>query len=443
MMKNKTINNIGVISLGCAKNRVDCEVMIQKLLDAGYQLCDDYNACDAIIVNTCAFIGPAKEEAVQNILEAASYKSYGLKKLIVTGCLAQRYGNELIQLIPEIDAMLGVKNFDIILEALREEKALSEIAPLTLPSPEGPRSLTTENYSVYLKIAEGCSNRCAYCVIPSIRGDFMPRRVENILQEAKALAQNGAKEINIIAQDITRHPGLIEIIKGICAIDSVAWIRLLYLYPDEITPELIDLIAKEEKIVKYIDIPLQHAANPVLKRMNRRGTQKDYRKLIASLRKKIPQMALRTTFITGFPGETKQDFADLFQFIRDIRFQNLGVFPYSREEGTKAAGYCGQLSEKTKQRRAEQLMQLQYGILDEINQTFVGNTYTVLCEGEAEIESTEKNLYKGRAYFQAPEVDGMIYFTSPQPCKAGEFYPVTLLKYDCYDFYGQALWKES
>lgn len=263
----------------------------------------------------------------------------------------------------------------------------------------------------------------------------MPRDINNILAEANHLAQNGAKEINIIAQDITRHPNLIEIVKGICAIESVRWIRLLYLYPDEITPELIDLIASEEKIVKYIDIPLQHAANPVLKRMNRRGTQRDYRKLIATLRKKIPQMTLRTTFITGFPGETRKDFDDLYHFVKSVRFDNMGVFTYSKEEGTKAAGFCKQIPEGTKKHRAEKLMDLQYGLLNDLNRKHIAKTYSVLCEGPA--EEAGEGVYRGRAFFQAPEVDGSVYFTSPRPCTEGEFYQVTLEKYDCYDFYGK------
>lgn len=427
------IKKVGVISLGCAKNRVDCEVMMQNLADAGYEFCNDESVCDAVIINTCTFIEPAKQEAIENILQMAQYKGQNLKKLIVTGCLAERYKEEILNEIPEVDGVLGVKSFDEICNCLESDKPFQLFKPLSSPSPEGNRVLTTENYSVYLKIAEGCSNRCTYCIIPVIRGDFMPREHEKIVKEAKSLAENGAKEINIIAQDITRHPQLIQIVKNICNIKSVEWVRLLYLYPDEITDELIELIATEPKVVHYIDIPLQHASNPVLKRMNRRGNSLEYSKLISKLRKKIPDMSIRTTFITGFPGETAKDFDNLYNFIRKIKFNNMGVFTYSKEESTKAAKFCGQIPERTKKRRAEKLMELQYGILNDLNEKYLGKTFKVLCEG------IDNEYYIGRTYFQAPEVDGKIYFTSDKTCKEGEFYNVILEKYDCYDFYGKEI----
>lgn len=429
---NNGIHKIGVVSLGCAKNRIDCEIMLRLLTDRGYELCDSYEQCDAIIINTCAFIKEAKEEAIDNIFKAAEYKAEGLKRLIVTGCLVQRYAAEIIELIPEVDAVVSVKAFDQIIRVLESpEQGMVVSVPLSAPHPEGKRILTTPDYSVYLKIAEGCSNRCSYCAIPYIRGPFMARSVESILAEAKELAENGAKEINLIAQDLTRHPDLIPIIRGIASIDSVRWIRLLYLYPDEISDELIDLIASEPKVVKYLDLPLQHASASLLKRMNRRGKGSDYTKLIRKLRKKIPGIVLRTTFIVGFPGETRQDFETLLSFVENIAFDNMGAFAYSAEEGTPAARYIGQISEKTKQRRLDRLMSLQFNVAGQLSDQYIGKTLTVLCEG-----INEDGLWKGRTAFQAPEVDGNIFFTSEDPCIEGEFYQVKVESYENYDLYG-------
>ena len=316
------IKKVGVISLGCAKNRVDCEVMMKKIADAGFEFCGNFEECDAVIVNTCAFIEAAKEEAIRNILDAAAYKEANLKKLIVTGCLAERYKDEIFALIPEVDAILGIKSFDEIVSALSSDEKFACFKPLSAESPEGKRVLTTENYSVYLKIAEGCSNRCAYCVIPLIRGSYQPRNADNVIAEAKELAENGAVEINIISQDTSRHPDLIKIIRGICEIESVKWVRLLYLYPDEITDELIEEIKKQDKVVKYIDLPLQHASSNILRKMNRRGTNRSYSSLLCKLRKEIPEFALRTTFITGFPGEKDSDFKILCDFVRKSKFRS-------------------------------------------------------------------------------------------------------------------------
>lgn len=424
------IKKVGVISLGCAKNRVDCEVMMKKIQDAGYEFCPNGAECDAIIVNTCAFIEAAKEEAIRNILDAAMLKQMNLKKLIVTGCLAERYKEEIFKSIPEVDAILGIKSFDEILSALSSDEKFSCFKPLSAMSPEGERLLTTENYSVYLKIAEGCSNRCAYCVIPIIRGSYQPRNADSIIKEAEALAKNGAVEINVISQDTSRHPDLIKIIRGICNIESVKWVRLLYLYPDEITDELISEIKNQEKVVKYIDLPLQHASSGILKKMNRRGTNRSYTSLLCKLRREIPEIALRTTFITGFPGEKDSDFKTLCEFVRKSRFENMGVFTYSREEGTPAAGYCGQIDKRLSEKRAETLMEIQYSLLEKINKKYLGKVFPVLCEGE------EDGYYVGRAYFQAPEVDGKIYFRSKRSCTEGNFYNVLLNKYDTYDFYG-------
>lgn len=432
---NKDIHTVGVVSLGCAKNKVDCEIMLKLLVDAGYELCNSYEECDAIIINTCAFIKEAKEEALDNIFEAATYKKGNLKKLVVTGCLAQRYADEIKALIPEVDAIVSVKGFDRICEVLESKDGITEInVPLSSPHPEGDRLLTTENYSVYIKIAEGCSNRCAYCAIPYIRGNFMPRTKESILAEAEKLAKDGAVEINLIAQDLTRHPDLTEIIKGIAAIDAVKWIRLLYLYPDEITDELIDLMASEEKVVKYIDLPLQHASASVLKRMNRRGKSSDYTRLIKKMRRKMPDLTLRTTFIVGFPGETRADFDELIEFVSKIKFDNMGAFSYSAEDGTPAASFCGQISERTKARRLEKLMTMQYDVVQHYAEKQIGKIHKVLCEG-----MNEDGLYKGRTQYQAPEVDGTVYFSSEELCVPGNFYDVRIESNEHYDLYGSRI----
>lgn len=434
-MINPEIRKVGVISLGCAKNKVDCEIMLKKIVDEGYELCDRFDECDAIVINTCAFIKEAKEEALDNIFEAVKYKGSSLKRLIVTGCLAQRYAEEIKQLIPEVDAIVGVKSFDKICDVLASNDSQIVVsAPLTSKHPEGDRLLTTESFSVYLKIAEGCSNRCAYCAIPYIRGPYMPRNKNHILAEAKTLAENGAVEINLIAQDLTRHPDLIWIIKKIAEIKSVRWIRLLYLYPDEITPELITLIKEEKKVVKYIDLPLQHSSYPILRRMNRRGTATQYKKLIRNMRVNIPDMAVRTTFIVGFPGERLKDFNRLIDFVNEVKFDNMGAFIYSPEENTPAVSFDGQVSKRTKQRRLDKLMTVQYNIVQNRAKQYIGKTEEVLCEG-----MDENGNYIGRTQFQAPEVDGNVFFSSDTQCEPGKFYNVKIEKIDNYDLYGRTV----
>jgi len=425
---------IGMVALGCEKNRIDAEIMLAKLEDAGWEICPDEEECDAIIVHTCAFIDKAKEESIENILTCAAYKTDGnCKKLIVTGCLAERYKSEILESIPEVDAVLGSKSFDDIVNALNSDKKYEKYDPLTKETPTGARVLTSPEYSVYLKIGDGCSNHCSYCVIPSVRGEFMPRDADETVAEAEALATNGAKEICIIAQDTTAHPKLCEIIKRIAAIDSVKWIRVLYCRPEEISDELIDLMSKEEKLVKYIDVPLQHASTHILGLMNRPMETEKLEALMEKLKKRVPGISLRTTFITGFPHETEEDYEILCNFIKKVRFNNLGAFTYSREEGTKAGRMHGQLDEETKQHRADIVMDLQMTMLESINKEFLGKTYDVLCEGFDE----EKNLYKGRAYFQSPDIDGKVYFSSGNAPEEGEFYKVTLENFDTYDFYGK------
>jgi ribosomal protein S12 methylthiotransferase len=429
---------VGLIALGCEKNRIDAEIMLAALENDGCEICPDENECDVIIVHTCAFIDKAKEESIENILSAAEQKKTGkCKKLIVTGCLAERYRSEIFESIPEVDAVLGSKSFDKITEAVKSVKGkkYEHYRSLDKTPPSGQRVLSSPDYSVYLKIAEGCSNHCSYCVIPMLRGEFMPRKFADVVSEAEALAANGAVEINLIAQDTTAYPDLCRLVRRIAQIETVKWIRILYFRPEEITDEMIELFATEKKLVKYMDIPLQHASEHVLKLMNRPMSDGELKALVANLRAKIPGVSLRTTFITGFPHETEEDFEILCNFVKEARFNNLGVFTYSREEGTKAGRMHGQIDEETKQRRADIVMDIQNTLLESINGDFTGKTFEVLCEGYDE----EKELYTGRAYFQAPDIDGRVYFSSDDPAAEGKFYNVRLDVYDSYDFYGKAV----
>ena len=432
----RNIKNVGMIALGCEKNKIDAEIMLAKLKDAGYEICNDLEKCEVVIVHTCTFIDTAKAESIESILDVARYKKTGnLKKLIVTGCMAERYKNDIKKEMPEVDACLGSKSFDRICTALEELENnvpfYAHYQPLNSETPDGHRILTSAQHSVYIKIADGCSRHCSYCVIPSVRGEFIGRKFENIIEEAKYLANNGAKEINIIAQDSTMHPELINIIKEVCNIPSVKWVRLLYCRPEGLNDELLNFMQSEEKFVVYIDLPLQHASKHILKLMNRSGDEKTLLELLTKIRKTVTGVSLRTTFISGFPNESEEDFEILCNFVKQAKFNNMGVFTYSRESGTKAARMRGQIDEDVKQRRSEILMTIQFNLLAEINKNFIGNTYDVLCEGK------EDDKYYGRAYFQAPDVDGKIYFTSKTPCTVGEFYKITLDSFIEYDFYGK------
>ncbi len=431
--------NVGMIALGCAKNRIDAEMILKHLTDEGFTICSDLSQCEALIVHTCTFIDAAKSESIEAILEAAAYKTEGkLKRLIVTGCLAERYKSEVLRLLPEADACLGSRSFDKITEAIRAEGTYEEYKPLTCTPPEFGRIVTTGKHSVYLRIAEGCSNHCSYCVIPSVRGEFIPRSYESILQEAKTLANEGAVEINLIAQDTTKHPDLCRLLRDIAEIETVRWIRILYCRPEEISEELLQTMAQVKKCVPYIDVPLQHASGRILKKMNRSGTNKTLTDQIAHIREILPNCSIRTTFITGFPTETEEDFEILCHFVKENRFSNLGVFPYSREEGTPAGRMRGQIPEEVRQRRAELLMQIQHTLLPETNRPLIGKTVEVLCEGKR-----TDGKYYGRAYFQAPEVDGQIIFSSEKPLEIGQFVPVLLKRYREYDFYGTALFPQE
>jgi len=425
---------ICMVALGCAKNRVDAEIMLDLLVNRGYEIIDSLEECDVAIIHTCTFIEAANTESIDFILQAGLLKKEGkIKKIIISGCMAQRYKDEIVATLPEIDAVLGSKSFNHIIEAIESIGRYEHFTDLAYPTPEGNRILTSSNFSVYLKIADGCSNHCSYCVIPSVRGEFIPRNFNDILNEAKLLAENGAKEINIIAQDTTKYPELCKLLKQICEIDGIKWIRILYCRPEGITNELLEIINNEEKIVKYIDIPFQHASKKILKLMNRTGDEKVLLELIEKIRKKVAGIAVRTTFITGFPKEDEQDFEILCNFIKQAKFENLGVFSYSRENGTKAGKMHGQIDGETAKKRTEVVMDMQYRLLNNINSAFLGNVFDVL------VESYEEPFFVGRTYFQAPEIDGNVYFTAKNNVTIGEFVKVKLNEYNDYDFFGDEI----
>ncbi len=423
------MNKICLISLGCAKNLIDSEQMLSMLDGAGYAFTDDAGEADTVIINTCAFVESAKSEAIENILAAGELKKSGkLKKLIVTGCLAQRYKDELFAEMPEIDALVGTGSVEEIVEAVRDTQRRGRYGDINAPIPQGDRAVSTGPGWAYLKIAEGCSNRCAYCVIPSIRGKFRSRPMEEILEEARALTRAGAKEIIAVAQDPTMYGmdlykkrALPELIRELCRIPELRWLRLHYLYPDGVTEELIETIALEPKVLKYLDIPIQHINNGILKAMRRRGTGDEIRRLLPRLRERIPGVVLRTSLITGLPGEGEAEFQELCDFLREARIPRVGVFPFSPEEGTEAyeMDYPPQ---ETAVSRAETIYRLQAGIMEEFNASRVGKTYTVLCEGY----DPDTGLYVGRSFAESPDVDGYIYFGSPDEVPAGEMVEVTV-----------------
>lgn len=425
---------VGIISLGCAKNQVDAEMLLYKIREAGYEISDDPGICDIAIVNTCGFIESAKQESIDEILELATLKREGqIKKLIVTGCLAERYNNELMKEMCEIDAVVGIGgNEDIVTvlnRVMEDEKVNIHPDKLLMPL-EGKRLQSTPPYTAYIKISEGCDNRCTYCAIPLIRGGHRSRKMEDILLEATDLANKGVKELNVIAQDTTRYGmdfygeyRLAKLLKELCKIDGFKWIRVLYCYPDKITDELIEVIKTEEKICKYIDIPLQHCNKDVLRRMNRSGDKDSLLALINKLRKEIPDIVIRTTFIAGFPGETEEEFTELCQFAKDVKFQRMGCFPYSIEEGTPAAEFPNQLDEETKAHRAEIIMDQQSYIMDEYLESQIGKEMEILCEGY----DRYAECYFGRGYCDAPDVDTVTFFTATgEKPKIGEFYNVEI-----------------
>ena len=438
------MKKVGMISLGCPKNRVDGEIMLAALAEAGFEITNEIEGADCVIVNTCGFIDDAKKEAIETILEVAELKSEGLVgSILVTGCLVERYKDEVIKEIPEIDGIVGIGENGNIVRAVEEVlggETVSRFAPNGCLPLDGDRLLTTPSYWAFLKIADGCSNCCAYCAIPSIRGKYRSRTEESVLEEAARLAENGVKEIVIIAQDVTKYGidlygelRLAKLLKKLCKIDGIRWIRLLYCYPDVLTDELIDVIASEEKICNYIDLPLQHASESVLRRMNRKGTGEEYAALIEKLRAKIPDVVIRTTFIAGFPGETEEDFETLCNFIERCRFDRLGCFAYSPEEGTPAEKMDGQLEDEVKNRRAEIIMQLQYPIFEERQKAKIGKVFSVLVDGFDE----EDMLYYGRTYMDCAEIDSRVIISTEDELVPGEFVDVRIIGTDDIDLVGE------
>ncbi|MEE1247461.1 MAG: 30S ribosomal protein S12 methylthiotransferase RimO [Acutalibacteraceae bacterium] len=436
---------VGMISLGCPKNQVDAEHMLALIDAAGCEIVDYVNGCDVVIVNTCGFIDDAKKEAIENILDMVELKKEGIiSKIIVTGCLAQRYKDEIVTEIPEVDAVVGIgANGDIVktIEEVMSGVDTIEKYPPRIDLPlEGQRILTTPQYWAYLKIGEGCSNRCTYCTIPSIRGNMRSRSMENVIEEAKQLAESGVKELILIAQDTTSYGldlygelKLPELLNELCKIDSIEWIRLLYCYPDRITDELIETMKKQDKVVNYIDLPLQHADDKILKAMNRRGDQAMIRNVIEKLRTEIPDVVIRTTFIVGFPGEGEDEFENLAVFVNEIEFDRLGVFTFSAQEGTPAYDMEDQVEEDVKTRRGEIIMQDQYSIMEEKNNEKIGKTYKVIVEDY----DGYSDSYTGRTYMDAPEIDGLVRFTSDRDLDIGDFAEVEIFDVEDYDLIGE------
>jgi ribosomal protein S12 methylthiotransferase len=434
---------VGIVSLGCPKNLVDSEIMLGLLKKNEYEIVNNKGEADILIVNTCGFIESAKAESISTILEMAQCKEKNCELLIVTGCLAERYKEEIIKEIPEVDAVVGTGNYgeiaDIIAEFNHEKKSvrygnLNEIAYL-----ENERLVSTKNGYAYLKIAEGCDNCCTYCIIPSLRGRFRSRKIEDIIKETEALVKGGAKEIILVAQDVTRYGvdiygerSLVKLLKRLSDIEGVEWIRLLYCYPDEIDMELIDEIAANEKVLKYIDIPLQHASDKILKAMGRRGNSQLNENIIKTLREKIPGIVIRTSFIVGFPGEDEEDFKKLYDFIDRYKVDRLGVFEYSKEEDTKAAKLKNQVPKRVKAKRYKEIMSLQREISGLKNHERVNKTYRTLVEGVAD----DGIFYYGRTFAEAPEIDSYLYFTSEEPLKIGEFTNVRVVSSEDYDLTG-------
>lgn len=435
---------VGMISLGCPKNQVDGEALLAKLKKAGYEIVNNIEDSDVMIINTCGFIEQAKKEAIDTILEVAEYKNAGLiSAIVVTGCLAERYQDEIIKEMPEVDAVLGIgANSDIVKIC---DKALCGIVTTSFPnkcylSINDERIISTPSHWAYLKIAEGCDNRCSYCAIPGIRGGFRSRTIESCVDEAKALAESGVKELILIAQDTTKYGqdlygkySLDILLKELVKIDGIEWIRLFYCYPQRITDSLINVIANEEKVCSYIDIPLQHSDKTVLKNMNRVGDGEDYRALISKMRKAIPDLALRTTFMVGFPGETDEQFENLCKFTEDVKFDKMGCFTFSPEEDTPAYDMQNQIDDDVKVRRQEVLMNKQYSITEELNKQRIGRIYKVI------IDTFDGEKYVGRSYMDSPEIDSGIIFTSDNNLNIGDFVNVEITDYNGYDLIGEAI----
>lgn len=429
---------VGMVSLGCPKNQVDAEIMLSKLQNGGFEIVNDPGEADIIIVNTCGFIESAKKESIENILDMVSYKEdYPSVRVLVTGCLAERYRSQILEEIPEVDGVIGIGANNDICEVC--DKLLSFEKVEEYPAKEslcfdGDRILTTPEYTAYIKIAEGCSNKCTYCAIPSIRGEYRSRPAESILAEAENLAKNGVKELIVVAQDTTRYGedlygknALSPLLRSLCKIERIEWIRLLYLYPERIDDTLIDTIAQESKIVKYLDIPVQHCSERVLKRMNRRGDRQTLTNLFNKIRERIPDVTLRTTLIAGFPGETEEEFEELCDFVSEMQFERMGCFAYSEEEGTPAVKLDGMLPEEERARRADIINDLQSEILDKINESLIGlELQTIVEDYDGYTDS-----YYGRTVMDAPEIDTQICFTCGYELNNGDIVSVEVI--NCVD----------
>lgn len=462
------MRNVLFVSLGCDKNLVDSEKMLGLLNEAGYRVAQEESEADAIVVNTCCFIHDAKEESVETILEMAEWKKKGrLKALIVTGCMAQRYQDEIQQEIPEVDAVIGTTGYTEIVpildEILAEAEASQEEAAVEEPKEKSfvnccpsidllPASLadkrvvTTGGYTAYLKIAEGCNKRCTYCIIPYIRGHYRSFPMEDLLEEARKLAEGGVKELILIAQETTVYgmdcygrKALPELLTKLCEIEGIEWIRILYCYPEEITDELIAVMKKEKKICHYLDIPIQHSEDTILKRMGRRTNRAELVSLVEKLRKEIPDIVLRTTLITGFPGETEEEFKNMVDFVDSMEFDRLGVFPYSAEEGTKAAEMDGQITEEVKESRRDEIMALQQEISADKAASRIDDEMSVLIEGYL----YEDDIYIGRTYMDAPKVDGNVFVRAEEELISGDIVPVRITGANEYDLMGDVIYADE
>ncbi len=425
--------NIGFISLGCAKNQVDCERMMYRVQEAGFTVCPDVVGCDAVVINTCGFIDSAKSEAIDHILQMGQLKEQGLiGKILVTGCLSQRYQEDILKELPEVDGVLGTGSYTQIVSALEKilnGETVRDFGSIDAPEEETGRILTTPEHYAFLKIAEGCDNRCAYCIIPYLRGKFRSRSLDDVLYEARLLADGGVKELIVVAQDTSRYgtdlPGnrrlLPELLRQLCLIEGFHWIRIHYVYPDEIDDELIDVIASEPKIVKYLDIPIQHCSSKILKLMNRRGDGPFLEDLFAKLRAKIPGLVLRTSVITGLPGEGEAEFTELCEFLKRQRLERVGAFPFSPEEGTPAAEMEFPDS-SVAQERAQIIETIQSRIMDEYNEAIIGTTLEVLVDGYDE----EYEQFYGRTYADSPDIDGRVWIASDEAVVEGSFVKVCI-----------------
>ena len=424
---------IGFISLGCAKNQVDCERMMFRVQEAGYTVSDGVVDCDVVVINTCGFIDSAKSEAIDHILRVAELKKAGrVGKILVTGCLSQRYPDEIRQELPEVDGVLGTGSYTEIvpaIEELLEDKHVENLGSIDAPEVETGRIMTTPAHYAYIKIAEGCDNRCAYCIIPYLRGRYRSRQMDDVLYEARMLAESGVKELIVVAQDTSRYgtdlPGhkrlLAPLLRELCKIEKLHWVRVHYVYPDEIDDELIDTIAQEEKIVKYLDIPIQHCNDAILKKMNRRGSGAFVADLLAKLRARIPGLVIRTSIITGLPGEGEAEFAELCEFLKKQRMERVGAFPFSPEEGTPAAKMDYPDSDVAQQ-RAEMVEEIQSRIMDDYNASMIGKTLEVLVDGFDE----DAEQFYGRTYADSPDIDGRVWIACDEPLTVGDFVQVTI-----------------